>query len=100
MIWICRIHLIGHGPRRTRYGDLVTRCEVDADHNQYTLLTEILKKAGFPSSYLVRMIKDYGITPNWEHIPLPQGIIVQLPVKKKRKEMKKKMKNEEKHCRS
>lgn len=43
---------------------------------QYTLLTEILKKAGFPSSYLVRMIKECGITPNWEHIPLPQGNII------------------------
>ncbi|KAJ5541933.1 hypothetical protein N7535_004352 [Penicillium sp. DV-2018c] len=43
------------------------------EEDKYTLLTEILKKAGFPSSYLVRMIKDYGITPNWEHIPLPQG---------------------------
>lgn len=53
--------------------------------NQYTLLTEILKKAGFPSSYLVRMIKEYGITPSWEHIPLPQGIIVQLPAKEEKK---------------
>ncbi|KAJ5872240.1 uncharacterized protein N7529_004593 [Penicillium soppii] len=43
------------------------------EDDKYTLLTEILKKAGFPSSYLVRMIKEYGITPNWEHIPLPQG---------------------------
>ncbi|KAI2722675.1 hypothetical protein DTO013E5_3936 [Penicillium roqueforti] len=43
------------------------------EEDKYTLLTEILKKAGFPSSYLVRMIKEYGITPNWEHIPLPQG---------------------------
>lgn len=40
---------------------------------QYTLLTEILKKAGISSSHLVHLIKDYGITPNWEHIPLPQG---------------------------
>lgn len=51
---------------------------------QYTLLTEILKKAGIPSSYLVRMIKECGITPSWEHIPLPQGIIVQLPAKAER----------------
>lgn len=58
--------------------------------NQYTLLTEILKKAGFPSSYLVRMIKEYGITPSWEHIPLPQGIIVQLPAKEEREREKKK----------
>ncbi|KAJ5150480.1 uncharacterized protein N7500_010669 [Penicillium coprophilum] len=43
------------------------------EEDKYTLLTEILKKAGFPSSYLVRMIKEYGITPSWEHIPLPQG---------------------------
>lgn len=40
---------------------------------QYTLLTEILKKAGISSSHLVHLIKDHGITPNWEHIPLPQG---------------------------
>jgi hypothetical protein len=59
--------------------------------NQYTLLTEILKKAGFPSSYLVRMIKEHGIIPSWEHIPLPQGIIVQLPAKKKKKERAKKL---------
>lgn len=45
---------------------------------QYTLLTEILKKAGIPSSYLVRLIKENGINPNWEHIPLPQGMN-QLP---------------------
>ena len=57
--------------------------------NQYTLLTEILKKAGFPSSCLVRMIKEYGITPSWEHIPLPQGIIVQLPGKKRKRKSKK-----------
>ncbi|KAJ5403076.1 uncharacterized protein N7487_008972 [Penicillium crustosum] len=43
------------------------------EEDKYTLLTEILKKAGIPSSYLVRMIKDCGITPSWEHIPLPQG---------------------------
>lgn len=89
MVWICRINLIGHGPRRTRYGDHVaTGCEFDADHAQYTLLTEILKKAGAPSSYLVRMIKDCGITPNWEHIPLPQGIIIQLPAKQEKKKKK------------
>jgi hypothetical protein len=62
--------------------------------NQYTLLTEILKKAGFPSSYLVRMIKEYGITPSWEHIPLPQGITVQLPAKEGEK------REREKLCRS
>lgn len=90
MVWICRIHLIGHGPRRTRYGDSLTGREVNPMlTSQYTLLTEILKKAGFPSSYLVRMIKEYGITPSWEHIPLPQGIIVQLPAKEGKKGMRK-----------
>jgi hypothetical protein len=28
-----------------------------------------------PSSHLVNLIKDFNVTPNWEHIPLPQGII-------------------------
>lgn len=40
---------------------------------QYTLLTEILKKAGIPSSYLVRMINEFRISPSWGDIPLPQG---------------------------
>lgn len=43
-------------------------------HIQYTLLTEILKKAGIPSSYLVRMINELRISPSWGDIPLPQGI--------------------------
>ncbi|KAJ5693396.1 hypothetical protein N7462_002819 [Penicillium macrosclerotiorum] len=43
------------------------------EEEKYTLLTEILKKAGVSSSYLVRLINDFRIVPNWEHIPLPQG---------------------------
>lgn len=89
MVWICQIHLIGHGPRRTRYGEILwLDVYLMLTNNQYTLLTEILKKAEFPSGYLVRMIKEYGITPSWEHIPLPQGIIVQLPAKEKEKKEK------------
>jgi hypothetical protein len=33
-----------------------------------------------PSSHLINLIKDFNVTPNWEHIPLPQGII-QAPKK-------------------
>ena len=40
---------------------------------QYTLLTEMLKKAGIPSSYLVKMICDFGISPRLADIPLPPG---------------------------
>ncbi|KAJ5927950.1 hypothetical protein N7466_006906 [Penicillium verhagenii] len=40
---------------------------------KYFLLTEILKKAGIPSSYLVRMIHEHRIQPSWDHIPLPPG---------------------------
>ncbi|KAJ6012991.1 hypothetical protein N7499_012407 [Penicillium canescens] len=43
------------------------------EEDKYTLLTEILKKAEMPSSHLINLIKDFNITPNWEHIPLPQG---------------------------
>ena len=42
---------------------------------QYTLLTEILKKAGVPSAQLVKMIKDFQISPSWGDIPLPTGTI-------------------------
>lgn len=41
---------------------------------QYTLLTEILKKAGVPSMHLVKMIKDFRISPSWTDIPLPPGM--------------------------
>jgi hypothetical protein len=40
------------------------------------LLTEILKKAGIPSSHLVRMINEFRINPNWDDIPLPQGKLI------------------------
>lgn len=40
---------------------------------QYTLLTEILKKAGIPSSHLVRIVRDFSISPSWADIPLPPG---------------------------
>ncbi|KAJ5885717.1 hypothetical protein N7504_011553 [Penicillium tannophilum] len=43
------------------------------EEEKYFLLTEILKKAGIPSSYLVRMINENRISPNWDHIPLPPG---------------------------
>ncbi|KAJ5081353.1 hypothetical protein NUU61_009617 [Penicillium alfredii] len=43
------------------------------EEERYTLLTEILKKAGIPSSHLVRMIRDFRIAPNWGDIPLPSG---------------------------
>ncbi|KAJ5756995.1 uncharacterized protein N7511_007177 [Penicillium nucicola] len=43
------------------------------EEDKYALLTEILKKADMPSSHLVNLIKDFNVTPNWEHIPLPQG---------------------------
>ncbi|KAJ5169171.1 uncharacterized protein N7482_004765 [Penicillium canariense] len=43
------------------------------EEEKNTLLTEILKKAGIPSSYFLRMINEFRINPNWEHIPLPQG---------------------------
>ncbi|CAL5874084.1 uncharacterized protein PFLUO_LOCUS8371 [Penicillium psychrofluorescens] len=44
-----------------------------SEDEKYTLLTEILKKAGIPSSHLVRMIRDFQITPSWGDIPLPPG---------------------------
>lgn len=40
---------------------------------QYFLLTEILKKAGISSSYLVRLVQDFHISPSWGDIPLPPG---------------------------
>ncbi|GLA35208.1 hypothetical protein AnigIFM63309_010099 [Aspergillus niger] len=43
------------------------------EEEKYTLLTEILKKARVPSSHLVRMIRDFNITPSWADIPLPPG---------------------------
>ncbi|KAJ5765614.1 hypothetical protein N7520_005173 [Penicillium odoratum] len=43
------------------------------EEEKYFLLTEILKKAGIPSNYLVRMINENRIQPNWDHIPLPPG---------------------------
>ncbi|KAB8232137.1 hypothetical protein BDV23DRAFT_159208 [Aspergillus alliaceus] len=43
------------------------------EEEKYTLLTEILKKAGVPSSHLVKMIRDFNITPSWADIPLPPG---------------------------
>ncbi|KAJ5095096.1 hypothetical protein N7532_007387 [Penicillium argentinense] len=45
-----------------------------SEDEKYALLTEILKKAGISSTYLVRLINDFRINPNWEHIPLPHGI--------------------------
>ncbi|KAJ5610127.1 hypothetical protein N7510_006846 [Penicillium lagena] len=44
-----------------------------SEEEKYALLTEILKKAGIPSSHLVRMIRDFQITPSWGDIPLPPG---------------------------
>lgn len=74
MIWTCRIHPIGHGPRRRRY-TCHSSCQFFANTViQYALLTEILKKAGIPSSCLVRMISELRISPSWGDIPLPQGI--------------------------
>lgn len=43
---------------------------------QYTLLTEILKKEGIPSIYLVNIIKSFRISPRWADIPLPPGIYI------------------------
>ncbi|CEJ54800.1 hypothetical protein PMG11_01093 [Penicillium brasilianum] len=43
------------------------------EEEKNTLLSEILKKAGIPSSYLLRIINEFRISPDWEHIPLPQG---------------------------
>ncbi|KAJ5584042.1 uncharacterized protein N7459_003842 [Penicillium hispanicum] len=43
------------------------------EEEKYFLLSEILKKAGIPSSYLVRMVNDFRIIPNWGDIPLPPG---------------------------
>ncbi|KKK21788.1 hypothetical protein ARAM_005232 [Aspergillus rambellii] len=43
------------------------------EEEKYTLLTEILKKARVPSSHLVKMIKDFNISPSWADIPLPSG---------------------------
>ncbi|PYH40315.1 putative AT DNA binding protein [Aspergillus saccharolyticus JOP 1030-1] len=43
------------------------------EEEKYTLLTEILKKARVPSSHLVKMIREFGITPSWTDIPLPPG---------------------------
>ncbi|KAJ5334317.1 uncharacterized protein N7506_008100 [Penicillium brevicompactum] len=45
------------------------------EEDKYALLTEILKKAGIPSGCLVRLIREYGINPSWEHIPLPQAYL-------------------------
>ncbi|KAG0156639.1 hypothetical protein PDIDSM_3820 [Penicillium digitatum] len=67
------------------------------EEDKYTLLTEILKKAEVPSSCLVRMIKERGITPNWEHIPLPQGIIVQLPANEEEKRRRKSVAGQDPH---
>lgn len=52
---------------------LLTSSLTNMIKKQYTLLTEILKKAGIPSSYLVRMINELRISPSWGDIPLPQG---------------------------
>ncbi|KAJ9287052.1 hypothetical protein DTO027B5_5668 [Paecilomyces variotii] len=43
------------------------------EEEKYALLTEILKKAGVPSSYLFKMINDLRISPSWTEIPLPPG---------------------------
>ncbi|KAJ5364764.1 uncharacterized protein N7496_010477 [Penicillium cataractarum] len=43
------------------------------EEEKNTLLSEILKKAGIPSNYLLRIINEFRISPDWEHIPLPQG---------------------------
>ncbi|RAL10093.1 putative AT DNA binding protein [Aspergillus homomorphus CBS 101889] len=43
------------------------------EEEKYMLLTEILKKARVPSSHLVKIIRDFGITPSWADIPLPPG---------------------------
>ncbi|KAE8144201.1 hypothetical protein BDV25DRAFT_134875 [Aspergillus avenaceus] len=43
------------------------------EEEKYTLLTEILKKAGVPHNNLVRIIRDLNISPSWADIPLPPG---------------------------
>ncbi|PWY70185.1 hypothetical protein BO70DRAFT_355650 [Aspergillus heteromorphus CBS 117.55] len=43
------------------------------EEEKYTLLTEILKKARVPSSYLVRIIREFDIKPSWADIPFPPG---------------------------
>ncbi|PLN75115.1 hypothetical protein BDW42DRAFT_44096 [Aspergillus taichungensis] len=43
------------------------------EEEKYTLLTEILKKAQVPSAHLVKLIRDFHITPSWADIPLPAG---------------------------
>ncbi|KAF9884264.1 hypothetical protein FE257_001939 [Aspergillus nanangensis] len=43
------------------------------EEEKYTLLTEILKKAGIPSSSLLKLIREFNITPGWADIPLPPG---------------------------
>lgn len=40
---------------------------------QYALLTEILKKANVSSAHLYNMIREFGISPRWQDIPLPSG---------------------------
>lgn len=43
------------------------------EEEKYTLLTEILKKSGIPSTYLVNIINSFRISPSWADIPLPPG---------------------------
>ncbi|KAL3457994.1 hypothetical protein BJX64DRAFT_235360 [Aspergillus heterothallicus] len=43
------------------------------EEEKITLLTEILKKAAFPSHVLVKMIMDNNIIPRWPEMPLPSG---------------------------
>ncbi|KAL2001829.1 hypothetical protein VTN02DRAFT_1149 [Thermoascus thermophilus] len=43
------------------------------EEEKYALFTEILKKAGVPSTYLFNIIRHIGIIPSWTDIPLPPG---------------------------
>ncbi|EYE93469.1 putative AT DNA binding protein [Aspergillus ruber CBS 135680] len=44
-----------------------------SEEEKKVLLTEILKKDGIPSRYLVKLICDLKINPAWSYIPLPPG---------------------------
>ncbi|KAJ6021591.1 hypothetical protein N7540_007095 [Penicillium herquei] len=46
-----------------------------SEEEKYFLLTEILKRAGVSSNFLVRMIRENNIQPSWGDIPLPPGIL-------------------------
>ena len=71
-------YVIRTGAASTRLTSMLHALTKDGFGIQYALLTEILKKSGVPSTYLVNIINSLRISPSWADIPLPPGI--DLPV--------------------